>query len=445
MNWQALLDGGGGIGAVVLDAQYRVRAVSDSVLERSGWERGQMLGKSALDFVHPDDLPRGAATLQEAFIEHGDDREGMYRLSVGAGFEAFGLKVAHVPENRDGVRMSFFEVSETLRARELSEDLVRAVGLLSRGVSLDEVVQAVYLMVERQLPGVCLAATIFEPDGPSLVFPRYGFPEEMCNVNENANPLALPEHVALAVQNRRGSEWPLHSRLGSHEDQAPERAVFAMIDNDVAVGYLEAIRPWSTAPDAHEWLVYSSAAKVLEAAITRHRLDAALHRAANHDPLTGLLNRRGFEDAVNRSSESLGAVFVVDLDDFSWVNNELGHAAGDAALTTVASRLLEACPHGGVVARLGGDEFIGWIPGVENQTAQLIAQDVHSKMTTRFIYNDQSRQIRSSIGVVMLDTNEGIEQALRRADTAMYNAKSAGGSRVVYDVNTDIQEPLARA
>lgn len=444
-NWQAFLADTPEecVGAAVLDHEYRLRAVTDAVAEWSGLELADLLSKSALDLLHPDDLGRAAAMIHEAFPEDERCGEGMYRMATKNGYEAFGLQIIHLPEPEGVVIVRFSEVSEVLRASELAEDLVRAVRVLSGEFSLECVIDAVSLMIERQMPNVHLAVTIFGADGAAAAFRRPGFPQKDFDANRLSHPLALPKHVAEAERKCRESQWSLHSRTGLHDEQNPERIVFAMIDDaDSLIGFLEAIRPSTVAPDDGEWLVYSSAVQVIQAAVVRHRLDEALRLAADHDPLTGLLNRRGFADAVSKSEKSDGAVMVIDLDDFSWINNQLGHVVGDAALTTAANRLKTACPETAVVARLGGDEFVVWLPGVDHHTAPKIAEQVRSRMATSTYLDDQCFGVHGSIGVVVVEPCEGIEQAISRADTAMYEAKSAGGNRVVYSESSRDREPV---
>ena len=135
------------IGAVVLDHEYRVCAVSDSVLVRSGLALADLLSQNALDLVHPDDLVRAAATIQDAFFEEGRSGEGMYRLTTKDGYEAFGIQIIH-PHGAEGVAvMHFFEVSEVLRANELAADLVHAVRVLGGEFSLESVINSVSLMI----------------------------------------------------------------------------------------------------------------------------------------------------------------------------------------------------------------------------------------------------------------------------------------------------------
>lgn len=225
----------------------------------------------------------------------------------------------------------------------------------------------------------------------------------------------------------------LQSRaVGSKQEDpsTPQRLVFPLVDDaDDRLGYLEVIRPWKTAPTSHEWLVYGSVAEVMHAAATRFRLDAALRWAADHDALTSLLNRRGFAEATRDASG--GVVFVADLDNFSSINNDYGHAAGDVAIAAAAQSLTRVSPPEAVLARLGGDEFIGWLPGAAITDGVELAEDLRDSLATRVSAEDDRFDVRASIGLVEVGAEETIERALRRADAAMYEAKARGGNQSI--------------
>ena len=200
-------------------------------------------------------------------------------------------------------------------------------------------------------------------------------------------------------------------------------------DQESCLGYLEVIRPWDTTPSIHEWLVYGSVAEVMHAAAMRYRLNSALQWAADHDSLTGLLNRRGFVEATKDATS--GVVFVADLDNFSSINNEHGHAAGDEALAAASRRLKEVAPLGAVLARLGGDEFVGWLPGATINDGERLTRDWLKSLERRVTSQDHDFVVQASIGLVVVAAGEVVEHAIRRADAAMYLAKAKDGNSSV--------------
>lgn len=156
-----------------------------------------------------------------------------------------------------------------------------------------------------------------------------------------------------------------------------------------------------------------------------------LRFAATHDALTGLLNRRGFEASaagVPRPAHLL----LLDLDGFKTVNDTAGHEAGDALLRMLAKRLTDHLRPQDVLARLGGDEFVALVPA-ERAIAQQCAQrlcDVVREL--RFAWGQRVYCVGVSIGVTPWLAGEGVDQAMRRADSGCYEAKRAGRGRVVW-------------
>lgn len=158
-----------------------------------------------------------------------------------------------------------------------------------------------------------------------------------------------------------------------------------------------------------------------------------LHHAATHDPLTGLDNRASFLEALEKAGAAQDAthtttLLYLDLDGFKPVNDELGHAAGDAALVAVAERLAGLRPPGCRLARLGGDEFAMMLPGATETEAIALADQLVTDLSVPIDLAGGTVQIGVSIGVARGATAE-LARLLEHADTAMYGAKAAGRGR----------------
>ena len=165
--------------------------------------------------------------------------------------------------------------------------------------------------------------------------------------------------------------------------------------------------------------------------------DELAHRAL-HDPLTGLANRALCMDRLaqalaraGRSGATVG-VAMVDLDGFKQVNDSLGHAAGDALLVEVATRLRAALRHADTVARLGGDEFAVVIEavGTTSEVTEAMGRAVAALSAPATVAGRQVT-VGASSGVVIAEPGEPAEAVLRRADVALYAAKTQGTGRVV--------------
>jgi len=173
--------------------------------------------------------------------------------------------------------------------------------------------------------------------------------------------------------------------------------------------------------------------------MSRERQYAArLSNLASHDPLTGLLNRREFEQRVRATVEhreaeqGQHAVLYLDLDQFKVVNDTSGHAAGDELLRQVGALLRPRLREGDVLARLGGDEFGVLLPHCPPSPALRIAEALRKAIVDfRFAWKNRSFTIGVSIGLVNLaEGPHTLASVLSAADAACYLAKDKGRNRV---------------
>ncbi|WP_170984761.1 diguanylate cyclase [Roseomonas sp. AR75] len=150
-----------------------------------------------------------------------------------------------------------------------------------------------------------------------------------------------------------------------------------------------------------------------------------LARAARTDPLTGLLNRRGFADALaaGRARQPRGVLAYLDMDGLKRVNDRHGHAAGDAAIRAMAARLSEALRPGELAARLGGDEFALWLPGATPAMAQARCGSLGVPGPLVGFPDAGEAAVAASIGLAEVALGETEEVLLARADAAMYSRK----------------------
>lgn len=158
------------------------------------------------------------------------------------------------------------------------------------------------------------------------------------------------------------------------------------------------------------------------------------HAATTIDPLTGIANRRGYEQlAEPQGTETpvIGAVMMIDLDRFKAINDTHGHAVGDSVLVATASALANACRGFGEVARVGGEEFAVLVHHPHRGAAGPLAQLLRSAVSSiRLNAPLQDISFTASIGVAALDKGESVSEAMRRADMALYKAKNDGRNRV---------------
>ncbi len=170
----------------------------------------------------------------------------------------------------------------------------------------------------------------------------------------------------------------------------------------------------------------------------RRRFERQLRHFADHDPLTDLFNRRRFEEEISRHAAQIarrgghGAVMLIDLDNFKYANDTLGHRAGDEILRRVAGLLRDRLRATDVLARLGADEFSVLLadatPSETTRVAEELAELIRSQ---QFAFDGRSLRITASIGIIPV-AGGGLtpEELMVRADLAMYQAKEAGRDRI---------------
>jgi diguanylate cyclase (GGDEF)-like protein len=177
----------------------------------------------------------------------------------------------------------------------------------------------------------------------------------------------------------------------------------------------------------------------VSAALSIRGMSRALRTYAersDEDPLTGLLNRRGFTDAIGRRlaeplpADTHLAVLMVDLDNFKWVNDTHGHTVGDSALVAVADLLRQCLPSHAAICRAGGEEFLIALTSSASDAAQLATRLCTDIARLSF-------QVTASVGAAVCELHRfsgadragRFEQLVAMADAAMYAAKRNGGNQ----------------
>jgi diguanylate cyclase (GGDEF)-like protein/PAS domain S-box-containing protein len=180
--------------------------------------------------------------------------------------------------------------------------------------------------------------------------------------------------------------------------------------------------------------------------LSQHKKDeAAIHSLAFYDPLTKLPNRRLLLDRLQHTliastrRRNYVALLFIDLDNFKTLNDTKGHSIGDLLLIDAANRLLSCVREGDTVARLGGDEFVIILEELSEEAALAAAQaeDICNKMLNAislpYSLQNYSHHCSASIGVTLFYNHDlAADELLKRADSAMYQAKSAGRNTVCF-------------
>ena len=162
----------------------------------------------------------------------------------------------------------------------------------------------------------------------------------------------------------------------------------------------------------------------------RKQKEEQMESIARSDPLTGVLNRRGFErDAAERLSHSpddaKGALLFIDLNDFKLINDRYGHDIGDELLRVSAKRLQKSLRSCDIIGRPGGDEFVALVPDVDAEVAEQLATRLTETLEQPYVIDNRELLCAASIGLALYpDHANTLTGLLRAADAAMYRAKA---------------------
>jgi diguanylate cyclase (GGDEF)-like protein len=185
-------------------------------------------------------------------------------------------------------------------------------------------------------------------------------------------------------------------------------------------------------PDSPHREIAAIGEALTQAARAIKERDQHLRHLASYDQLTGLANRRHFLEEVEHRLADGGALLFVDLDQFKYVNDTVGHRGGDAVLAQTADRLRQTVRPDDLIARFGGDEFVMFIGGVTTARAEQLANKLLNDLKEYpLTHAGQSFNVGCSVGVAMVEANTGFTptELVSQADVACRQAKAEGRNR----------------
>ncbi len=375
------------------DRDLRIVRAAGALLKRQGVDAADLEGRLRTELAEPDRYPQ----ISEALRQGLEGRHVSFDLEETAEGMLLWMQAIPLDGNSDvllvGMDVTARRAAE-LRFRRSFEDAPVGMALLDADGRYAEVNQALCEILGRdaaQLAGASFAAATHSDD-------------------------------AAAERDRLGTLLAGRAPRVSFEKRTlrPDGQAVWVAVHATALGPFDGSAPL--------YLV-----QILDVSDQR-RVEGQLRHLADHDPLTGLENRRAFERAIAdhlasvRRYGATGALLILDLDHFKAVNDTLGHHAGDELIVAVAALLRGAVRESDRVARLGGDEFAVLLPRAdERQAAAVAAKLVAAIREDRRVLGGRSLATTVSVGVAPFHSGDRTaEQMLVDADLAMYDAKEAG-------------------
>jgi diguanylate cyclase (GGDEF)-like protein len=314
-----------GRASLLLDEHFVIRWASENCLTLFGYTVSDLVGRTSTELVHPDDLGLVLEIL---------DYETNADTSFRAGLPSRSTRLIRVID-RHG------------RPELMEAYLSNFLGDLDVGM----------ILVDLQLPSQ------FRFTDDALAVSQTGAPiEEVLGLVLLRLTNGEPGQSAAMILDRNGTELVRSINVPSVADAVEMVTWDLALTPDVSVAPNGTLRVWSPFTPAHPIDIENAEKVARYAALVIAQRDAmgALEEAALHDPLTGVANRRSLETTLDERRRAGDSTLIayLDLDGFKAVNDQLGHAAGDQVLATVANRLRSALRPEDVVARVGGDEFV---------------------------------------------------------------------------------------
>jgi diguanylate cyclase (GGDEF)-like protein len=429
----ASLDHLPGTSVLLLDSDYTILWASASSYDVFGLRPSDAVGRSAFEFIHPDDLDAVATDLIRV-IEHAEADLEVNRWKGGGAHIELHLKGAH-----GWVRTTM--LSHVLFAVDGAESLLlfawrspdavlldEAIDAIGHRAPLDDILTLVLRYVETNFADPRTIYRLVRWDGRHIqVYDGTGPRESDAFVP--ADLVSFVRTVTETTDFVDGSGLPPEVARVGVDAGRPTLSVVPIFEPGSAVP-AGAVVLWDVAGMSFARIKgIPAAVRLAGVAMSVDRATRELFDKASRDGLTGVLNHDAFRTALARADDEREpcAVLVVDVDDFKTVNDTLGHQIGDAVLATAAKRLGLTLREHDVVARLGGDEFAALLPAIESvEDAMPIAQRVVDALCTAMHLGDVMVHVSCSVGVAVRQSGEALGDVLGRADLALYDAKAAG-------------------
>jgi len=368
-------------------------------------------------------LEQGRQLLQTLESRSGDGRELLVRLTT------FSQRVSLVAEEQGEIRLSLLKllqlIVENIAALSMDEQSVRGqIETLARAVlppltlrRLDDVERRLQDVIGRQRAAKERTLAAQE----SMRAMLSAFIEQLATMNQSSTDF----------QNNLEASALLIAEVQTIEDLTP-----------LLQRVLNATRSMAAETAAARDQLGELQTTVLATNAELARLHEELQQAsasARHDPLTDVLNRRGLDEALAREIAGMRrktgqplSVSLLDVDNFKQINDRLGHATGDDALVHLVQVVRQHMRPVDTLARYGGEEFVILMPDTRLEEGMVTMRRLQRELTRNFfLAGNEKILITFSAGVAEMNPDEPGEDAIRRADQAMYLAKRAGKNRVM--------------
>jgi len=434
----------------VIDLQGNFTSINRAAQRTSGYTRAEALKMNIAQLVAPEYLETARRMMQKAL--RGEPATTYDMEIVTKDSRRVTLEISHrlllengIPRGTHAIAR---DITERRRMELLERDRLRALEMIATRKPLDQILDQLTQMVERQYPGTMAAVSLLRDDRLYIAsgarLPE-GFVQGMKGVRigptaGSCGAAAYWTQPVFAGDISSDPLWDEHRELAMAHQLYSCWSAPILAGNGKALGTFAVYQKKPARPDRAQVALLQMASGSAAIAIEQRQLTDQLAYQAHHDTLTTLPNRLLFQERLRqaiiqaRRAGTMVALLYLDLDRFKLVNDTLGHAGGDTLLRQVAARLRGCLRETDTLARMSGDEFTIIATGIKNpQHASLIAETVQKALRDPFPAESQEVYVTASVGISVYPRDAMDADTLQRnADNAMYRAKSRGKNRFEY-------------
>jgi diguanylate cyclase (GGDEF)-like protein/PAS domain S-box-containing protein len=417
--------------------------ITEENMQNNTWE----------DFIHPDDLAyvkqkitdfeAGKAPYKNCEFRIKDIKSGSWKWIMSSAIphaayddgsisHYFGIDV-DISQRKEAEELAHRAWAEAERSRQQLDALRKAAKMINSTLDVDEAIERVLSELRRLMKAEFFSVHVFE-DGRVKLEGAIGF--EVINYNWVEIDSLSPLHPArIMYQEKR----PLLFADFQNKHDAPTGSVLhrvgswigvPMVAKNEFIGFLSVASQKVRGVNETDLQLCEMFADQVAIALANAMEYKEVRSLAKYDQLTGLANRAWVLDiaeahvkAALRNQTELSCI-MLDIDYFKKINDSFGHQAGDTILKVIADRIKKSVRDVDLAGRYGGEEFLIILPHTSSKTALVVAERIRSAVEASAIH--PADIVTVSLGVSSIQAGEDLSELIKRADTALYRAKSLG-------------------
>lgn len=399
--------------------------------------------------IHPDDRKALEPVLRKAQTIGAHFRQDIRLLNGSEGDRFVMLQLDSETDSEGKAVVRIIGIAQDITERKLSELLEKDQNDILKRIARKEPLEEIFLeaarLVERQRPqSMCAICRVEEErirmiSAPSLTSRfRHAIIDTVLSTEHGTCAAAAYLGQPVVTDNiATSSYWKKRRSLASDHGIRSSASVPIFSGTGQVLGTVGLMRRDIYHTTNADLELMERIASLVALAIEQHHLSQRLIYQAQHDPLTGLVNREALAHWLSKILKqfarvpAMGAYLLIDLDRFKRINDLLGHHVGDLLLQEVAERLRQCVRESDILSRIGGDEFVLVMPAQRDKNDSVrVASRILDAFNSTFAIEGQNLHVEASIGITLFPQDGMDGTSLHKnADIAMYVAKNQGGNQ----------------